>query len=65
MKLKNPEIDNIHLEQIQKVISRYNICIKGILFLVNFQNERFDADKQEALLKYYQIFPLKSFGKIL
>ena len=36
MKLKNPEIDNIHLEQIQKVISRYNIHIKGILFLVNF-----------------------------
>jgi len=63
MKLKNPEIDNIHLEQIQKVISRYNIRIKGILFLVNFQNERFDANEQETLLKYYQIFPLKRFWK--
>jgi len=63
MKLKNPEIDNIHLEQIQKVISRYNIRIKGILSLVNFQNERFNADEQEALLKYYQIFPLKRFWK--
>ena len=63
MKLKNPEIDNIQLDQIQKVISRYNIRIKGILFLVNFQNERFDADEQEALLKYNQIFPLKRFWK--
>ena len=63
MKLKNPEIDNIQLDQIQKVISWYNIRIKGILFLVNFQNERFDADEQEALLKYNQIFPLKRFWK--
>lgn len=63
MKLKNPEIDNIHLNQIQEVISQNNIRIKGILFLVNFQNERFNADEQEALLKYNQIFPLKWFWK--
>ena len=62
-KLKNPEIDNIHLDQIQIIISLNNIGIKGILFLVNFQNERFDADEQEALLKYNQIFPLKRFWK--
>ena len=61
--IKDPNIDNIHLDQIEKAISKENIHIKGILFLVNFQNERFDADEQEALLKYNQLFPLKRFWK--
>ena len=60
-KIKDENIDNIHLDQIEKVISNNNIHIKGILFLVNFQNERFDSDEQEALLKYNQLFPLKRF----
>ena len=64
-KIENKEIDNIHLDGITKVISKQNIHIKGILFLVNFQNERFDADEQEALLKYNEIFPLKKFWQNL
>lgn len=62
---ENKDIDNIHLEEIQKVISEQKIHIKGILFLVNFQNERFDADEQDALLNYNRVFPLKRFWKNL
>ena len=61
----NKNIDNIHLDNITKIISEEKINIKGILFLVNFQNERFDASEQEALLNYNTIFPLKSFWKSL
>ena len=64
-KLEDKEIDNIHLNGITKVICEEHIHIKGILFLVNFQNERFDADEQEALLKYNQVFPLKRFWRNL
>lgn len=64
-KLTNEDIDNIHLEGITKVISKENIQVKGILFLVNFQNERFDSDEQEALLKYNTLFPLRRFWKNL
>lgn len=53
--------DDIYLEEMMKVISKQKINIKGILFLVNFQLERFDASNQEALLKYHSIFPLKRF----
>jgi GTP-binding protein EngB required for normal cell division len=62
-KVNDPNIDNIHLNQIQTVLSQSNIHIKGILFLENFQNERFDADVQEALLSYNKLFPLKRFWK--
>ena len=58
-------IDQIHLNGITKAISDENIHIKGILFLVNFQNKRFDADEQEALLNYNTLFPLKNFWKSL
>ena len=58
-------LDNIHLKGIEKAISEEKIHIKGILFLVNFQNERFDKSEQEALLSYNQIFPLKRFWKHL
>ncbi len=60
---RNEDFDNMHLSQIEKVISKEKINIKGILFLVNFQNERFDADEQEALLKYNELFPLRRFWK--
>ena len=64
-KTEKKNIDNIHLEGITKVISDSQIHIKGILFLVNFQSERFDASEQEALLNYNTVFPLKSFWKSL
>ena len=56
-------IDFIHLENITEVISKENIRLKGILFLVNFQNERFDSDEQRALLRYNELFPLRRFWK--
>ena len=59
------DIDNIHLEGIGKKISEEKIHIKGILFLVNFQMERFDDSEQEALLNYNRIFPLPDFWKNL
>lgn len=58
-------IDDIHLEGIAKIISAEKIHIKGILFLVNFQNERFDSTEQDALLNYNKTFPLKRFWKSL
>ena len=63
--IENKDIDNIHLEEIKKVISEQKIHIKGILFLVNFQEERFDASEQKALLNYNRVFPLKRFWKSL
>ena len=62
---ENKNIDMMHLDGITKVVSEQNIHIKGILFLVNFQNKRFDADEQEALLNYNTLFPLKNFWKCL
>ena len=59
----NKDIDLIHLNGISKTISDEKIHIKGILFLVNFQHERFDASEQGALLNYNKIFPLKTFWK--
>jgi GTPase Era involved in 16S rRNA processing len=61
--LKDPNIDNVHLAQITKTIQTENIKIKGIIFLVNFQEERFDLSEQEALINYNKIFPLKNFWK--
>ena len=54
-KLENGNITN--------TIRQQNVHIKGILFLVNFQNERFDSDEQEALINYNTIFPLRNFWK--
>ena len=62
---ENKNIDMMHLDGITKVVSEQNIHIKGILFLVNFQNKRFDADEQEALLNYNTLFLLKNFWKCL
>jgi hypothetical protein len=63
--LTNKEIDTIHLDGITKEISENNIQVKGIIFLVNFQEERFDAAEQTALLQYNTIFPLRRFWKNL
>ena len=63
--LENKNIDNIHLGNITEVISNENIRLKGILFLVNVQNERFDSDEQKALMRYNQLFPLRRFLKNL
>ena len=35
--------------------------MKGLLFLSNFQNERFDASEQMSLIEYNSLFPLKDF----
>jgi len=57
---------NINLKEIIKdKISKEKIYIKGILYLVNFQLERFDSQKQEALLNYNTFFPFKRFWKHL
>ena len=65
--LRNEEDQNndMHLNGIIKFICNENIQLKGILFLTNFQNERFDSDEQEALLKYNKLFPLRRFWKNL
>lgn len=59
------DLDNIHLKDIEKKVSDEKIHIKGILFLVNFQLERFDKSEQEALISYNQLFPLRRFWKHL
>lgn len=61
--LDNPNIDNIHLKEIRDKISGEKIEIKGIIFLVNFREERFDKTEQEALINYNKCFPLKNFWK--
>lgn len=50
-------------KDIQDLISREKIKIKGILFLSNFQNERFDFSEQNTLIEYNALFPLKDFWK--
>ena len=58
---EDKEYDNKTLEKIQKCIKDNKIHVKGILFLTNFQIERFDSDEQNTLIKYNQLFPLKKF----
>ena len=57
------EIDTIQTDKINILISEKDIKIKGLLFLSNFQNERFDASEILSLIKYNSIFPLKDFWK--
>ena len=63
--IENENIDNNHLDEIKEIVSKEKIEIRGILYLINFQNERFDADEQKTLLNYNKIFPYKNFWKIL
>lgn len=59
------DLDIIHLKEIKEKISNEKIHIKGILFLVNFHEERFDNSEQEALINYNALFPLRRFWKHL
>lgn len=43
------------------LIAKENLKIKGILFLTNFQNERFDFSEIDSLFQYNAFFPLKNF----
>ena len=43
------------------LIAKENLKIKGILFLSNFQNERFDFSEIDSLFQYNAFFPLKNF----
>ena len=63
--LDKKDLDKHHLKGIEKVVSEEKIHIKGILFLVNFQIERFDESEQKALIDYNKLFPLKRFWKHL
>ena len=63
--INEEDIDKKHLKKIEETISKEKIHIKGMLFLVNFQEERFDGSEQEALLNYNKIFPLKKFWEHL
>ena len=57
------DVDINQKKNIMKLISKENLKIKGLLFLTNFQNERFDASEQQSLLEYNALFPLKEFWK--
>ena len=59
--LDKKDLDKDHLKGIEKVVSKEKIHIKAILFLVNFQEERFDKSEQKALVDYNKLFPLKRF----
>ena len=55
------EKDKDQKEDIMKLISEAKIKVRGIFFLSNFQNERFDSSEQNTLIEYNAIFPLKEF----
>ena len=57
------DIDTMHLNGVIKLIIDEGITIKGILFLLNFQNERIDSDEQRVFLIFHKIFPSKTFWK--
>ena len=45
----------------KELIAEEKLKIKGILFLCNFQNERFDYSEIDCLFQYNALFPLKNF----
>ena len=53
--------DNEHKNLTNDLIAKEDIKLKGILFLSNFQNERFDYSEINTLLEYNAFFPLKNF----
>ena len=55
------EKDNSQKYQLNSLISEKGIKVKGLLFLSNFQNERFDSSEQFSLIHYNSMFPLKDF----
>jgi hypothetical protein len=60
---KGDKIDEKNKDLTKDLISNENIKIKGILFLSNFQNERFDYSEIDTLIQYNAFFPLKDFWK--
>ena len=48
-------------KDIKNLICKEKIKIKGLFFLANFQNERFDASEQTSLVEYNALFPMKEF----
>ena len=50
-------------KDIMELISKEKLKIKGLLFLSNFQNERFDASEQKTIIEYNALFPAKEFWK--
>ena len=60
------EREHFYFELIIKLIkflSETGIQVKGIIFLVNFQIQRFDCIEQEVLFSLNKYFPFKSFWK--
>ena len=57
------DIDEKNKNSTKDLISNENIKIKGIFFLSNFQNERFDFSEINTLINYNSFFPLKNFWK--
>ena len=57
------DIDSNHIQGIIDLIIKEKIIIKGILFVLNFQNERIDSDEQRVMLIYNKLFPFKRFWK--
>jgi len=55
--------DNNQIEEIKKLISQENIKIKGLFYLINFQEKRFDLSIQDTFIKYAFLFPIKDFWK--
>ena len=53
--------ENRYKSNIYKCLNDNNIKLKGLLFLVNFQAERFDSNEQETLLFFNSLFPVKRF----
>ena len=62
-KMNNIEIESNHLKGIINLIINEKISIKGILFLLNFQNERIDSDEERVFLVFNKLFPSKNFWK--
>lgn len=48
-----------------KFIQKENIQIKGIFYLIHFQNEKLDSIDKDILMKTVEIFPLKNFWEKL
>lgn len=59
------KFDEKHLDATKELISKEDIKIKGILFLSNFQNERFDFSEMNSLIQYNALFPLKNFWRYI
>lgn len=55
--------DEIHLNQLKNLISNEKLKIKGLLYLLNFQNERLENSQIKALIRYNSLFPYKNFWK--